>query len=48
MPADTFYIMVRSPIDDDIACSERLAERDVLVEQSLPIFASTLREFTTT
>lgn len=31
MPAGTFYIMVRSPIDDDIAFSERLAERDVLV-----------------
>ena len=31
MPADTFYIMVRSPIDDDIAFLERLAERDVLV-----------------
>lgn len=31
MPAGTFYIMVRSPIDNDIAFSERLAERDVLV-----------------
>lgn len=31
MPAGTFYIMVRSPIDDDIAFLERLAERDVLV-----------------
>ena len=31
MPAGTFYIMVRSPIDDDVAFSERLAERDVLV-----------------
>ena len=47
MPADTFYIMVRSPIDDDIAFSEWLAERDVLVEQALPPFASILREFTT-
>ena len=70
MPAGTFYIMVRSPIDDDIAFSERLAEREVLVlpgtivelpawfrlsltandemvEQALPIFASSLRERTT-
>ncbi len=47
MPAGTFYIMVRSPIDDDIAFLERLAERDVLVEQALPIFASILRELTT-
>jgi len=31
MPAGTFYIMVRSPIDDDVAFSERLADRDVLV-----------------
>ena len=31
MPEGTFYIMVRSPIDDNIAFSERLAERDVLV-----------------
>ena len=31
MPAGTFYIMVRSPIDDDIAFSERLAERGGLV-----------------
>ena len=31
MPAGTFYVMVRSPIDDDVAFSERLADRDVLV-----------------
>ena len=70
MPAGTFYVMVRSPIDDDVAFSEWLADRDVLVlpgtivelpgwfrlsltandemvEQALPVFASTLREFAT-
>ena len=31
MPAGTFYVMVRSPIDDDVAFSEWLADRDVLV-----------------
>ena len=31
MTAGTFYVMVRSPIDDDVAFSEWLADRDVLV-----------------
>ena len=31
MPAGTFYVMVRSPIDDDVAFPEWLADRDVIV-----------------
>ena len=31
MPEGTFYVMVRAPIDDDMAFADRLAERDVLV-----------------
>ena len=30
-PEGTFYLMVRSPIEDDMAFAERLAEQDVLV-----------------
>ena len=31
MPEGTFYVMARSPIDDDVAFGELLAEEDVLV-----------------
>jgi len=30
-PEGTFYVMVRAPIDDDVAFAERLVEHDVLV-----------------
>jgi aspartate aminotransferase len=31
MPEGTFYVMARSPIDDDVAFGEILAEENVLV-----------------
>jgi aspartate aminotransferase len=31
LPEGTFYVMARTPVDDDYAFSERLAEHDVLV-----------------
>jgi aspartate aminotransferase len=31
MPEGTFYVMVRAPIEDDMAYADQLAERDVLV-----------------
>jgi aspartate aminotransferase len=30
-PEATFYVMVRSPIDDDVAFTKRLAEENVFV-----------------
>jgi aspartate aminotransferase len=31
MPEGTFYVMARAPIDDDVAFSDALARREVLV-----------------